>query len=543
MLDVALAHVALRRRLGIFYTPDEVALALARWAVQGNVGPVLDPSFGGCSFLRAALTALAEAGAEDFYSLIHGVDVDPQAADYVQDLLDQGVNPKNIVIKNFFSTVPGDLGKEPFRAIIGNPPYVRHHWMTSDEKEAAGRRIDEADVALSGQGSAWAYFVAHSLNFLAFDGRLAFVLPGSILHTEYGREVIALMEGNFAQVHLVHIREQLFPNVDEISVIAFCQGRGHGPATAKYSHIPMDELNHFCSGSVTSSPTIASSWKLHHLAKQERDAYASVLQNECVKTLGDCATISIGIVTGANEFFVRTPKLMTQLGPSLSSTSPALVTKPSMLQGTRWTNSDQAASEKVGALRFLLNIPQGHRVGKRLRTLIDEAEKRNWHERYKCSCRDPWYSLSDFQPPDAFLPYMVSMMPTIVINEASSVCLNNIHRIWFDKDVARHAISVASWTSLFQLSAEVNGRAYGGGVLKLEPSEARRLVIPLIPHLGLRAREINRVARQKGKGEAMKMADELVLDGAMKLSRTTINALRRGAKRLHDLRQPRRPAK
>lgn len=538
MLDSALADVALRRRLGIFYTPDEVALAIARWAVRENVGPILDPSFGGCSFLRASLSALQEEAAENPHILIHGIDLDPHAASYVRDLLQAGVPKENIVIRNFFATRPTDLEACPFRAIVGNPPYVRHHWMSAEEKKAAEDRTFEANAAISGQGSAWSFFVAHALNFLALDGRLAFVLPGSLLHADYGRDVVALMERHFAEVNLIHIREQLFPNVDEISVIALCAGRGRGPTNGVYNHIPVSKLEQFCGASATSG-TPAASWKLHHLSEREREVYEALLQRPDVTTLGSKATISIGIVTGANEFFVRKPKELSPLGPILAA-SPTLVRKPTTLKGLIWTEGDELAATEVGEGRQLLHIPEGHAIGVRLDKLIADAEAATLHARYKCALRDPWYTLNDVESPDAFLPYMGADAPALCINQTDAVCLNNIHRVWFKAGAPTRAVAVGSWTSLFQLSAEIHGRAYGGGVLKLEPSEANCLVLPLISKLGVKARELDRVAKELGKDAARNQADRLVLEEGMGIPRSDVEALRSAVRGLRQLRHPRR---
>src|SRR4051812_42375890 len=74
--DYAGRELSERKRLGVFYTPDPLARVLAEWALAGNAGPILDPSFGGCSFLRAALDCLVSAGIRDGARFIHGVDSD-----------------------------------------------------------------------------------------------------------------------------------------------------------------------------------------------------------------------------------------------------------------------------------------------------------------------------------------------------------------------------------------------------------------------------------------------------------------------------------
>ena len=47
-----------KRANGIFYTPPDVARALAGWAVRSEKDGVFDPCFGGCAFLEAALEVL-----------------------------------------------------------------------------------------------------------------------------------------------------------------------------------------------------------------------------------------------------------------------------------------------------------------------------------------------------------------------------------------------------------------------------------------------------------------------------------------------------
>jgi hypothetical protein len=53
--------------------------------------------------------------------------------------------------------------------------------------------------------------------------------------------------------------------------------------------------------------------------------------------------------------------------------------------------------------------------------------------------------------------------------------------VWFtrDQEVNRKLVSISLITSYSQLSAEIYGRSYGGGVLKIEPKDARQLNIVL----------------------------------------------------------------
>jgi hypothetical protein len=89
-LHEALLPADLRHTRGVHYTPSAVAAALVQLAL-GGAGPtvldgtdgVLDPSCGGGAFLLAAARRLHARGVEaaDVLAVLHGIDLDPLAAD------------------------------------------------------------------------------------------------------------------------------------------------------------------------------------------------------------------------------------------------------------------------------------------------------------------------------------------------------------------------------------------------------------------------------------------------------------------------------
>jgi hypothetical protein len=83
----------------------------------------------------------------------------------------------------------------------------------------------------------------------------------------------------------------------------------------------------------------------------------------------------------------------------------------------------------------------------------------------------------DVTTPDAFLSIMSNRMPRLVANSGQAVCTNSVHAVRFNKGIAPLPF-IHGWNSeLTRLSCEVEGHALGGGLLKLEPAEARRVVI------------------------------------------------------------------
>ena len=123
-----------KQRLGAFYTPPDVAKLLVEWAVGQTPASVLDPSFGGCSFLKAAADHLESLGVENTDKYVFGVDIDPGASKYLAQLNGLGKKRATGKIENFFSIVSDSLPDAPYHAIVGNPPYLRHHLIHLNSK-------------------------------------------------------------------------------------------------------------------------------------------------------------------------------------------------------------------------------------------------------------------------------------------------------------------------------------------------------------------------------------------------------------------------
>ena len=85
--------------------------------------------------------------------------------------------------------------------------------------------------------------------------------------------------------------------------------------------------------------------------------------------------------------------------------------------------------------------------------------------------------------PHAFLPYMNHHGPRLIVNDADALSSNLLHGVTL-RPLAPpvRALAAAMCSSLTLLSAEIEGRAYGGGVLKLETKEAERLLAPRLDY-------------------------------------------------------------
>jgi hypothetical protein len=132
--------------------------------------------------------------------------------------------------------------------------------------------------------------------------------------------------------------------------------------------------------------------------------------------------------------------------------------------------------------------------------------------------RSIWHCPDDGKIPDGFFPYMNHAGPRIVLNNTAVNSTNTIHRLYFNPSITvstKKLAAISMLTTFSQLSAEIEGRTYGSGVLKHEPSEAMsiRLVMPAnIPSSGINrvANKIDRLLRVRAFDEARDQADALI---------------------------------
>jgi hypothetical protein len=145
---------------------------------------------------------------------------------------------------------------------------------------------------------------------------------------------------------------------------------------------------------------------------------------------------------------------------------------------------------------------------------------------YKCRTRSPWFRVPHVYQPDAFLTYMSGATPRLVANDAGVVAPNSLHilRLHPHAETTRDGLAALWQTSLTRLSVEIEGHPLGGGMLKIEPTEAESVVVPrligdTVPGLEGLAEELDTVVRKDGDAVARLRADEVILQQGLGLRR------------------------
>lgn len=534
-----LSGVSRRRLLGTYYTPDDLATVLVRWALADGKGPVLDPSYGGCAFLEAAVRILSEKDLSRPEAQVYGVDIDPACAETVR--LIENLRDSNCIESDFLTLSPDELPGSPYAAIVGNPPYVRHHWISVGQRESARAVAAESTLPLPATAGLWAYFLLHSLQFLSPGGRLAMLVPEAILQTDYAAPLRRLLADKFTSSRLIHVRDRMFVGTDETVVVAACSGFGGKGSVEAICVESLGDLHSVLTASMRGrSPSYRFPPGVSDTGREAVTLLARIARSSQVRRFGEVAAIRVGVVTGANQHFIRSQGDLDALGLP-ESVRHRIVSRTRWLKGLEFTEEDHDEFVNGKAPAFLVR-PEDADEDRLVQRWIREGAEEGVARRYKCSLRNDWFRVERPTPPSAFATCARSGWPLLVLNRAGCQNSNAIHSVTWKPDFAGdpEAVAVGFLTSAVAAWAELSGRRYGGGVLKIEPGTLKGAPIPVVDGVEDAFELLDRALRDGREQEARQIADDRVLREGLGLSDQEIKCLRNVSSAIMNWRRPSR---
>lgn len=527
--------------LGQYYTAPSIADFMAQWGIRNSEDIVLEPSFGEGVFLTSIQKYLGLIGGKE--NQIYGVEKDINNYKKVLSLLTTIHIPReNLFVEDFFR-----LDSRLFKVdvVVGNPPFIRYQYFKGEERERALKRAQETGVLISGFTSSWAPFVAHAISFLKNNGRLAMIVPSEILNAYYARSLLIKLQESFSTIKVVSFKENLFPYLCTNSQLLLCEGFGMS-SKSFYVH-KANSINDIKTTNLNLSPgyelkidSIVYDGQrpmLYSLPENTQELYTSLISNPYVTRLGTLTNIKIGYVTGHNEYFHLSYEDIKKWKIQPNEVRP-IIRRGRDLNCFGLSTNQKIWDNLAANNKCLLFYPD-KKPSDGAKKYIQFGEKNNVHKGYKCSCREPWWLTPDVNVPNLFLPVMSNGNPRLVANKGGYSGTNTLLALYQNENIKIDSldISVSSLSSLFQLSAEIEGHMMGGGSLKFEPREAKQILIP-----DLRVFEIDNNSRKRIEAyisanefdKATDLVDYLYLSEGLKLTSYEISIIREATEFLKD---------
>ncbi len=162
---------------GGYYTPDDLADFLTRWAAGANPASILEPSCGDGVFFKTIASRIGNPTVTAF-------EVDRQEAEKaIGQAISSKLTKANIRANDFLGWALDALWRGiRFDAVLGNPPFIRYQFLPPPFQARAENIFNTLNCKFTKHTNAWVPFVMASFALLRPGGRLAMVVPAEIIH-------------------------------------------------------------------------------------------------------------------------------------------------------------------------------------------------------------------------------------------------------------------------------------------------------------------------------------------------------------------------
>lgn len=459
---------------GGFYTPLRIARFLAEWAVQEN-DVVLEPSAGDGAFVKA-ISTLDNGAAE-----VTAIELDGAEAKKVESIF--GKLPGSVYHMDYLDYRP----RQKFDAIVGNPPFIRYQFLDEDTQQKARALYNRLGLRFTKHTNAWVPFLIKALSELAPGGRLAMVIPAELLNVIHAGSAREFLLKTCSKILVLDSDELFFEGILQRTVLLIAVRKLQDDSSVQYiafEKVTLDVIQNQSLAKIFEEAVFLprsigpQKWMDGLLDSHEREVLYTLTSDFDVNRFSDIASVQVGIVTGANAFFMITKSVADEF--DLQEYVRPMFGRSSHVRGLSYSARDHEQNRDAGLPCLFVDFSSysWENLSRGARKYIQYGEEQGLHLRYKTRIRDPWWKVPSIYATNVALLKRANKAPRLISNEIQALTTDTAYRI---KSSIAPRVLTSSWlNSLTLLACELGGRTYGGGVLELVPSEIRSLPVPLL---------------------------------------------------------------
>lgn len=399
-----------------------------------------------------------------------------------------------VLVQDFFAFARIAENHSRFNLLCTNPPYVRHHHIDSSLKQDLQSLVrSRLGLKISGLSGLYIYFVLLADALLAPDGVASWLIPSEFLYVNYGQPLREYLSKHVTLLNIHQFNPESVQFDDALvssCIVTYKKSKPEGPTSFIFSfggNVSHPEETKTIDLSGRDS---AQKWTLLHFDQDE-----SALQDQY--TLSDFFVVRRGVATGANEFFIIGQTIIDEYSIPRQFLKPILPSPRYLTQDVIEAKPD--GTPKIDNLKFLLdcnlppNVVRERHPG--LWSYLQTGKKQGLHERYLCASKEVWY----FQEKRAPSPYMATYMGRsngnghapirFFLNHSQAIATNVFLHLYpkptllnllnENSDRMKELLDVMNAIPLQEFLRV--GRAYGGGLHKVEPGELKNLAFSTLP--------------------------------------------------------------
>lgn len=525
---------------GGYYTPLDLAAFLVQWVKDIAPKRILEPSCGDGVFFEA----LAKLNGFQKTEILGFELEEDEAAKAYARAKTIGLDAATVCAEDFLQWALDNMndGGVRFDAILGNPPFVRYQYLPEPFQARSEQVFKQLDLPFTKHTNAWVPFILASMALLRPGGRLAMVVPAEIIHVTHAQSLRSYLGRECRRLVIIDPEELWFSDTLQGAVILLAEkkhgqmekGEGLGIYPVKgREFLRLDPATVFNAPQPINGKTVQGKWTRALLDLETRTLFDELEQHAEVHRFKDIAKVDVGIVTGANKFFLVSDDVVRNF--QLEKWAHPMFGRSEHCPGIIYDDQQHAANAVKGnPTNFLWFRENAGEIDAALNAYIELGEQQELHTRYKCRVRSPWYTVPSVYSTEVGMLKRSHNTPRLILNRIGAYTTDTAYRIR-TRAVEAEKLVGCFVNPLTALSAELEGRHYGGGVLELIPSEIERLAVPLPKAVNIDLAKLDEDIRNLPTSQVLSQQGAVVL-GAMGLSRAKQECVLEGWRKLKDRR-------
>jgi adenine-specific DNA-methyltransferase len=454
-----------RRRRGATYTPAAIVDAMVAWAHAEISTParVVDPGAGSGRFLIAAAHKFPAAQ-------LVAVDVAPLATLMLRaNAAVHGFADRLAVHLTDYRSLTLPAIARP-TLFIGNPPYVRHHDIGEQWKTWFAATADRFGFTTSKLAGLHIHFFFKTRELAQPGDYGAFITAAEWMDVNYGGALRRMLADGLGGTAVDIIDPKARPFADALTTGAItCFRVGSRPAAIIMGAVrSLDDLAPLGRGRAVARQEIAGARKWSVLVREQQQAPAGFIE------LGELFRVHRGQVTGGNDVWIDNeaardvPK---RYKPFTVTSARELITAGVELAST-------------ARLRRVIDLPAELDTfdvdeRKAVQRFLAWARRHGAHEGYIATHRRAWWAVGLRAPAPILCTYMARRAPAFVRNKIRARHINIAHGLYPREPLSDGTLR-AVLAYLQRHMSTAGGRTYAGGLIKFEPKELERILLPRV---------------------------------------------------------------
>lgn len=500
---------------GGYYTPQNLADYVAKWVLKSKPKSILEPSCGDGTFVTAIKNNTKKKAINiEAFELF-----DTEANKTREKCLEYKFTNANVTEGDFLTWANKAISKgdTSFSGILGNPPFIRYQFLEPKFQEQAELVFKQLNLKFTRHTNAWVPFILASIELLEAGGRFGMVIPSEIIHVMHAQSLRTFLGEKCSKLVIIDPQEIWFEDTLQGAVILFAQkkndtndeSQGVGIKHVKgFEFLNTDPEIIFNETIGINGETVSGKWTKALLENEELVLINRIKNHPNVYKFTDLADVDVGIVTGANKFFLVERSVVEEF--NLHDYAHPMFGKSQHCKGIIYDQAQHNSNEENQLpTNFLYIENEFESLPDSAQRYIKSGESEGLHERYKCRIRKPWYRVPSVYSRSLGMLKRSHDTPRLIFNEIEAYTTDTAYRIT-SLGTEPSLLACSFLNPLTAIFAELEGRYYGGGVLELVPSEIERLYIPLPENIEFNIRDIDQQIRSGNIREVLQSQGRLI---------------------------------